>query len=118
MNAVPTWLSLLYFPRRCLRVLSRGGCRWSLATLVNHQISEECDPPSSNTHSARSVKISDPVHLLASKLSEKLEDGTSRGAVHLACSDDSVAAANDATATALREKHPAPHPDLSMPPGG
>ena len=53
---------------------------------------------------------------MAINVSAKLEEGDFRGAVRLACSEDSVAEANEATIAALRLKHPAPHPDSSMPP--
>ena len=36
--------------------------------------------------------------------------------MRLACSEDSIAEVNEGTLTALREKHPAPHPDSNIPP--
>ena len=53
---------------------------------------------------------------MATRVSAKLEEGDFRGAVRLACSEDSIAEANESTIAALRSKHPAPHPDSSMPP--
>ena len=46
----------------------------------------------------------------------KLEEGDFRGAVRLACSEDSIAASIDATFAALQLKHPPPHPDSFIPP--
>ena len=46
----------------------------------------------------------------------KQEEGDFRGAVRLACSEDTIAASNDATFVALQLKHPPPHPDSSIPP--
>ena len=46
----------------------------------------------------------------------KLEEGDFRGAVRLACSDDTVADMSEATYTALQQKHPQPHPCSSIPP--
>ena len=44
-----------------------------------------------------------------------MEEGDFRGAVRLACSGDSIAEVNNATIGALRSKHPAAHPDTSLP---
>ena len=38
-NDVPSWARLLSFPKRCFGTPRRGGKRWSLATLVNRQVS-------------------------------------------------------------------------------
>ena len=46
----------------------------------------------------------------------KLEEGDFRGAVRLACSEDSIAASSETTFAALLLKHPPPHPDSSIPP--
>ena len=46
----------------------------------------------------------------------KLEEGDFRGAVCLACSEDSVAEASTATIAALKSKHPTAHPDTILPP--
>ena len=96
----------------------RGGRRWSLARQVNHQLAEECDLPSPSSGRQFSTKKRqfDPLLSLATRVSEKLEEGDFRGAVRLACSEDSVTEANESTIAALRSKHPAPHPDSSMPP--
>ena len=48
-------------------------------------------------------------------MSEKLEEGDFKGAVCLACSEDSIADRSDATFIALKEKYPPPHPDSSIP---
>ena len=48
-------------------------------------------------------------------MSIKLEEGDYKGAVRLACSDDSILDLNDKTVSALRSKHPPPHPDSSNP---
>ena len=45
VNSASSWMRLLKFPRRCLRVPTRGGRRWSLAKHVNQQLAEESDPP-------------------------------------------------------------------------
>ena len=111
-------MRLLNFPRRCLRVPKRGGRRWNLARQVNLQLSEECDPPVSSSNRKLATKSGhvDPLSSLASRVSTKLEEGDFRGAVRLACSEDSVAEVNDATIAALRAKHPAPHPSSCLPP--
>ena len=55
-NDVTTWMRLLNFPGRCLRVPMRGGRRWSLARQVNHQLAEECDLPSPSSGRQFSTK--------------------------------------------------------------
>ena len=45
----------------------------------------------------------------------KLEEGDFRGAVCLACSEDSVAEASTATIATLKSKHPTAHPDTILP---
>ena len=45
-----------------------------------------------------------------------MEEGDFKGAVRLACSEDTFAEPSDATYAALREKHPAPPLDSSIPP--
>ena len=57
----------------------------------------------------------DPLRFLASRVSSKLEEGDFRGAVCLACSEDTVAEANDTMIAALSSKHPAPHLDSILP---
>ena len=47
---------------------------------------------------------------------EKLEEGNFKGAVRLACSEDSMADRSVVTFTALKEKHPSPHPNSCIPP--
>ena len=52
---------------------------------------------------------------LSSRVSSKLEQGDFKGAVRLACSDAKIADNSDATFEVLQQKHPAPHPDSSIP---
>ena len=53
---------------------------------------------------------------IAARISVKLEEGDFRGAVRLACSEDSVAEASTATIAALKSKHPAAHLNTTLPP--
>ena len=96
----------------------KGGRRCSLARQINHQLTEECDLPypSSSLQLCTKKWQFHPLLSLATTVSAKLEEGDFRGAVRLACSEDSVTEANESTIAALRSKHPAPHPDSSMPP--
>ena len=115
-NNENAWMRLLNFPRPCFKVLGRGGRRWNLARLVNQQLAEECDPTSlDNTvpnacppgrRAGKSQDQSDPFRSLATRVSTKLEEGDFRGAVCLACSEDSVAALSDGTMPALRASLP------------
>lgn len=117
-NSVSSWMRLLNFPRRCLRVPVRGGRRWNLGKHVNHQLSEESDPPPTVSLGSRKAKPSKgkhqkPLQLLAKRVSEKLEEGDFRGAVRLTCSEDTLANNSEDTIAALRSKHPPPHPDTA-----
>ena len=79
----------------CLCAPRRDGNRWNLASEVNRQIREEVDPPSSNTSLClrqwpRSLEP-DPLKSLAARVAVKLEKGNFKGAVRLACSEDTIA---------------------------
>ena len=123
VNSSHSWLCLLHFPRRCLGTPRRGDLRWSLAKRINQQLAEESDPSPlpayqpllsrrpGQGHSA----FQEPLQFLASRVSEKLEKGDFRGAVRLACSEDSVAREGEASIAALKAKHPDPHPDTKCP---
>ena len=116
----PAWDRLFHFSSRCLRVPKRGGRRWNLARAINEQIRAEVDPPLSpspdHPQSRQSRrKVRDPLMSLAALVSYKLEEGDFKGAVRLACSEDSVASENGSTLDALRLKHPPPHPDTIFP---
>ena len=49
-------------------------------------------------------------------MSLKLEEGDFKGAISLACLEDTFAELNAETLSALQQKHPNPHPDSSIPP--
>ena len=53
---------------------------------------------------------------LRRRVSAKLEEGDFKGAMHLACSKDILADHSDATFMALKDKHPSPRVDSSIPP--
>ena len=53
---------------------------------------------------------------MAPRVSSKLEEGNFKGAVKLACSEDTIADMSNATLSALQQKHPTPHPDSCIPP--
>ena len=118
-NDHASWDRLFRFSSRCLRAPKRGGRRCSLATVVNRQLEEETDSPESMVRPCtrqRQASSRDPIESLAARISVKLEEGDFGGAVRLASSDDTLAAMNDSTFTALQDKHPSPHPDSHIPP--
>lgn len=96
----------------CLRIPTRRGRHHNLASLVNTQPMEELDPPIP----PRAPKVNDDLSNLAARISSKLEDGNFRGAIRLACSEDSIAPNNEHTIAHLRIKHPDPHHDTNIPP--
>ena len=119
VNSASSWMCLLKFPRRCLRVPTRGGRRWSLAKYVNQQLAEESDPPPRSLGPQESQPLhpepQEPLQLLARRVSEKLEEGDFKGVVRLTCSEDTIASDSEATIAALRSKHPDPHPESIFP---
>ena len=117
-NDIPCWLRLLQFPKKCPITPQRGGKRWSLASLVNKQVSQESidhittSVITTNSCVARTSSRSrtcHPMDKLAAKVSSKLEEGNYRGAVRLACSEDTMAEHTTDTLGVLRLKHPPPH---------
>ena len=58
----------------------------------------------------------DPLNALATRVATKLEEGDYKGAVRLACSEESIADLNEETWAALKAKHPPPHPSTVIPP--
>ena len=60
-------------------------------------------------------KPQEPLQLLAKRVSETLEERDFKGAVRLACSEDSIASNSEDTLAALRSKHPPLHSE-SIPP--
>ena len=122
-NNQAAWRRLLLLCPRCLQVPQRQprDRHSTLASRVNKQLQEEVDPPLPPHRpgpSSRSSKkgIKDPMAYLASRVSSKLEEGDFKGAVCLACTEDTIADKSDATLEALKFKHPPPHPDSSIPP--
>ena len=102
---------------RCLRCPAWGGCRQSLASAVNRQLREVVDPPpTARSSPVRKHRHTDDLDTqLAVRMSAKLEEGDLKGAVRLASSEDTLAPMNEATLEALKGKHPAPHPDSTIP---
>ena len=85
--------------------------------MINKQLRGEEDPPKSPTKKGQGQgKPRDPLVSLGRLVSEKLEEGDFKGAVRLACSEDSMADRSVATFTALKEKHLSPHPNSCIPP--
>ena len=117
-NDVSSWVGLLSFSKKCLQTPARGGKRWSLATLINKQVTQE---PSTETPATRPPQRVRPpkkhnqMEQLASRVSSKLEEGDYRGAVRLACSEDAIAEPSSETLQALKAKHPLPPPDSDIP---
>ena len=83
---------------------------------MNRQLQEETDPPMAPRGTSRQPH-GDPLKNLRSRVSFKLEEGDFKGAVCVACSEDSMADINAVeTLSALKEKHPPMHPNSRFPP--
>ena len=93
-----------------------GRCQ-SLASQVNKQLREEVDTPENvSIPNKMRAKASDPLESLSRRVSAKLEDRFFKGAVHLAYSEDSLVESGETTFKALKDTHPYPHPDSTIPP--
>ena len=72
-NDVPSWVRLLSFSKKCLCTPIRGGKRWSLATLINRQVSQETPgvhiPVSQPPSRLKTSKKHNPVDQLATRVS-------------------------------------------------
>ena len=111
---VEAWDGLFRFPSRCLRAPRRGGHRRSLASQVNELVKIEADPVVSPIRPLSKPR-SQNLDALATRVATKLEEGDFKGAVHLACSEDSIADLSNKIMMALKSKHLAPHPDTKIP---
>ena len=118
-NDASSWDRLFRFSFHCLALPKRGGRRRSLASALNEQLRAEADPAPATSQSLRQLSDSrpprDPLINLAKRVSTKLEEGDYKGAVRIACSDDTIADINDETLSALKLKHPPAHPDSCFP---
>ena len=119
-NDFPSWDRLFAFSSRCFAASKRGGQRRSLAAAVNKQLRDELAPasqgqPLHHNPGSKSRSSPDPLTSLAKRVSSKLEDGDYKGAVRLACSEDSFATIDTDVLSTLKEKHSSAHPDTCFP---
>ena len=118
-NDVESWIRLFNFSSRCLAVPRRGGHRRSLASLINAQLQEERNSVPSQLHRSSYLQSTSnrvTTANLAKRVSSKLEDGDFRGAVRIACSQDSLAPMSEETLSSLRAKHPRQSDGSCLPP--
>ena len=105
---VEAWNYLFRFPFMCLRAPRRGG----------HQVDElvkiEADPVVAPIRPLSKPR-SQNRDALDTRVATKLEEGDFKGAVRLACSEDSIADLSNETMAVLKSKHPVPHPDTKIP---
>ena len=85
---------------------------WPQLSIYNCKKSLILYLPSSVSHQNTTSLYSDFTTNLAKQVSSKLEEGDVRGAVRIACSEDTFAELNEETLSALRAKHP-PQPPRS-----
>ena len=77
-NDVPSWVGLLSFSKKCLQTPARRGKCWSLATLINKQVTQELfteTPATQPPQRVRPPKKHNQMEQLASGVSSKLEEG-------------------------------------------
>ena len=118
-NSIPAWNRLFQFTTSCLRVPQRKRrSKRSLTSFVKEQLQHEGQPPIQSFHRVAKGrrKEADPNTALARRVTTKIEEGDFRGAVRLASSADVLADFSDDNYSALKSKHPSPHPDTCIPP--
>ena len=103
-----------------LCVIEEGRSATDLAAAVNKQLRDELAPapqgqPLHRNPGSKSRSSPDPLTSLAKRVSSTLEDGDYKGAVRLACSEDSFATIDADTLSTLKDKHPSAHPDTCFP---
>ena len=101
------WVRLLTYPTKCLVTPCRGGKHWSLATLVNKQVtqeSSEAETPASQ-YCPKDSRNRNLIDQLANRVSSKLEEGDYIGAVRIACSEDVITEYSTEILEALTSKH-------------
>ena len=111
---VSAWSDLLYFSFACFAVPGgRGGKNHqsSLTSKFNSALNaypnrQELASRSSQSKSKISKRKTTTAENIASRISEKLEEGDVRGAIRIAASDDTLARPDEKTLDALRVKHP------------
>ena len=105
---------LVKFPSRCLRISSRGGKCHNLPSLIKKQESDLVLHSPGSRWSHCELHLPSDKHL-AARVSSKLSERDVRGAIRLACSEDSLADASGSTVSSLISKYPSPHPDSRLP---
>ena len=121
INDEGTWNDLFQFNSKYLFAPIRGGRCRNLTSTYNSRLNcETLSPPPPQVSIRRRQKkekpcSADPLMSLASHISAKLEEGDFKGAVRIACSDDSIADMDQATLTAFQQKHPTPPADSVIP---
>ena len=105
-SSVVAWDRIFRFPSCCLRIPKRGGHGRSLTSEGNRQLRDVPVPsqplPRSRRDPFLAVSSRDPLHSLATRVATRLEKGDYKGAVHLACCEDSVAVLDEGAIAALK----------------
>ena len=104
------------FGSHCLAAFRRAGKNRLLASAINKQLNEEVDAEPTASVAIKSQRKKENSNHLASNVSSKLKEGYFKGAVRVACSEDSFAYFSDATYTPLLLKRPSPPPNSAIPP--
>ncbi|XP_021962574.1 uncharacterized protein LOC110858198 [Folsomia candida] len=111
-NTEEVWGKLFLFPYACLPVPQKTDKVKNLTTWVKSRVArwlvdQTAPPPRQKRPPAKPPRV---IESVAKKVEAKLADGDVRGAIRLACSDDTIAPMTQETIDALIAKHP-PHPE-------
>lgn len=111
-----SWRNLLLFSYAILPVPQKSDQVKNLTTWVkNHVATWDADFSTPQPLLPRPPSRKPPKDDVARKVEAKLADGDIRGAIRLACSDDTIAPNDDVTFAALIAKHPQHPQPINLP---
>ena len=111
---MPAWNRLLQFPISCLRLPARDSDHaLSLTRKVKEMVNLE-EPPTDRTHQTNRPDLSNPDSHFSRLVTRKIEFGDLKGAIRLVSPNDRLAVSDEDTYSALKDRHPAPHPDTCI----
>lgn len=116
-NNLEAWRSLFSWCSRVLPVAKRGGKRHNLTSVIRKRLTHFSDASQQVIDAVdkdtRNARQKDPAIYLSRAISSKLEDGNTRAAVRLICSDEAPVQPSQESLDQLRAKHPPVPPDRS-----
>ena len=111
-----SWCVLLGFTRSILLAPPRAGRRHKIANVIVKRHLDDVFSDDVGSISGPARPRRDDASALAAAVRAKIEDGNIRAAARIVCSDEKLAAEDEATLDALRQRHPPAPGDRAAPP--